>query len=149
MDVELELTRGDTPEWAYKLFDESLEPLALQNVTVWLTVKATIDSDSTDSLAVLSNYIAFDASGNVTGSDGFRLGGIDPDPLSPTYGQELTGIFDGIVTHAPTQAETTTIEVGDYLYDVQVKSASGRFKTIIRNAPITVVGDITRRITTP
>lgn len=142
--MNITMTRGDTPEYSFKLFDEDMQPMDLAGVTIWLTVKAAFDDDVTDAAALLKDYIVFNDSGTVTGSSGFTIGGIDPETS-----EAVTGRLSGVVTWVPTQAASTALPAGDHIYDVQVKLASGRFRTVYRGLPFVVEPDVTRRISTP
>lgn len=140
----VELTRGDTPEWSYKLLTPDLAAMNLSLVTIWLTVKPAIDDDVTDSAAVLSHYLVVDGSGTVTASAGMSLGGTDPET-----GTVVAGAASGVITHRIPQADSTAIPAGSYVYDIQIKDAAGRYTTVVLDQPFTVRGDVTRRITTP
>lgn len=147
----LSCIRGDTPEWSDKFFDRTGAPLDLSGVTIWLTVKSAVDNSADDSTALLRLHLAVGPDGTTTSSHGMRLGGIDPDPESVTYGQEVSGAASGVVTYLLPQEDSTALLTGTFTYDIQVETAQDppRYRTIVRDAPFVVSGDITRRITTP
>lgn len=149
--MEREVTRGDTPARSYKIYDRDNVPSDLAGYTIWLTVKDPIEVPGAvnDDAAQLAHYIVIAANGTVTASSGIDLGGIDPDPSSPTYGQMVTRAQDGVITHRLPQADSTALRVGEWVYDLQILDSEGHVITPVRHATFTVLSDVTRRITTP
>jgi hypothetical protein len=141
---DIDLTRGDTYEEYFKFLDPLDAPLNLSGCTVWLTAKEAVDDDAADATGIIKHYIVISGVGAVTGSSGFALGGKDPET-----GATVSTAAAGVVTHTITAAESTVMATQDYVYDVQFKDATGRISTIINGGTITVLGDVTRRVTTP
>ena len=140
------ITRGDTAINYLKVVDSTGAAMDLAGVTILLTVKSIApvasSTDLDDALAIIAHGIALDSAGVIISSAGFALGGIDPVSLDP-----VSGATSGVVTHTVVPALSTTLVIGNYVYDVQVTDASGITKTIINGASWDVVADIGRRTT--
>jgi hypothetical protein len=139
------VTRGDTAHWKCKLVDRVTgDPIDLSGYSLWLTAKSAPSNDMDDSDAVIIHYIEVSAGGAVTDSNGFVLGGIDPET-----GLTVAGAASGVLTETLTDEESTLLALGTYLYDVQVMTPTGEVYTPVNGQPIAIVTDITRRITIP
>ena len=60
----------------------------------------------------------------------------------PILQKTITNFVDGIATVKLTK-EDTNIEVGTYLYDIQIDTSDGRTDTVIGPAKFTVKGGVT------
>ena len=126
--------RGDSSIWAIPIVNaDTLEPHDLSGCTVWVTVKASIETPDED--AIYQHSMTVDIDGTVTHSDGMTLG--------------EGGAASGIAIQELTPEESVLLTPGDCVYDVQVMTANGRIFTPILNEEEVIVGDITRAITRP
>ena len=138
--------RGDTKRWYLSLTDGNGAPLNLTGCTVWFTAKSAADEDATDAAAVITHYVVVSGAGAVTASNGFALGGKDHNQAPPAT---VTGAASGVLTQTLTAAQSTALALGSYVYDVQVRDAAGDVSTPINGLTLTVVADVTRRLSTP
>lgn len=144
------LIRGDSARWYISITDANGAPVNLTGYTVWFTAKpaaaAAAGSDADDSTAVITHSIAINGAGAVTSSDGFAVGGIDYNQIPPAV---VSGVASGVLTQTLSAADATLLAVGSYVYDLQVKDASGFVTTPINGLSHSVIADVTRRVVVP
>lgn len=121
------MIRGDTWTATASILDENGNIFNFTNCTVWFTIKGIHDRSLTDDNALVKLYWV---SGGL--SSGITIS-------SPTSGN-LT------ITLTPTQTET--IGWGDFIYDIQILDALGKYSTL-EMGTISITPDVTRRRTTP
>jgi len=136
--------RGDTVIDYLKFVDSDGDALDLASCTILLTVKSAApsasDEDLDDATAIIRHGIEIGADGSVAETNGFAIGGIDPETS-----EQVSGATSGVVTHTVTATESTTVTPGSYVYDISITNADGSVKTIINGAKWTVIPDVGRR----
>jgi len=113
----LSLLRGDDIVYALAVVDENGSVKSLVGAKLWFTVKDN-ESDA-DSAAK------------------FQLSSTSSDQI------EITDDVGGLADIKITNANTRSLEVQAYVYDVQVKDAASKISTVTKGTFV-IVGDVTR-----
>lgn len=133
------IIRGDDEEWTIALTDSAGAPLPLRTLQIQIVVKPPGTDLASDSDALYRHTATFAADGTLTGAVGIRLGGtvdsgIVTEFLTPTDIVALATAYDAMAGKDPRILA---------LWDVQVRDALGRHKTVL-SGQLSMVRDIGR-----
>ncbi len=140
------IVRGNTGVWYHSITDRNGNRANLAGFTVWFTAKVAVDEVATDTGAAIKHHIAVAADGTVVSAVGFALGGTDYLQTPPAAVQ---GAASGVLTQTLTAAECSLLAVRSYVYDLQIKDATGFVDTPVVGLTVTITADVTRRVTVP
>jgi hypothetical protein len=116
--TDITIIRGDSYVYDINFKDDDGVAINITDSTVFFTVKTRFDTDNTDvTNTVLKKTIT-------------------------THTNPVGGITQFVLS----SAETGTLDITKYVYDVQYKSSAGAIKTVLQGFFI-VTNDVTRRTT--
>lgn len=110
------IQRGSTWKRRYTVRDSTGQPIDITGAFAYLTAR-------TDTKATVASFAKTVGSGIV----------IDPDQVTNT----------GQFTVTVDAADTATLEVGDYVYDVWIKLATGEKYPVIATSRLTIFREVT------
>lgn len=116
---DLNIFRGETKTYEHSTTDADGTPICLTGGKIWFTVKKNLgDSDANAKIAI-SSAVASEI--------------------------EIIDADNGVCHIKLTNALTQNLDIGIYVYDVQVKTSTGSLGTVTHGA-FAVIGDVTRAV---